>query len=333
VIVLDLTPYELRQRLANRGLRVRVGLFVYSIRSPLPEIEAGIGLHYPWHTLEDDDAFVDFHVKVDRSKGLRRWLRPQVHFRFDGNPPFNPLPGNQAFPLLEWGLNWCVSAHAHRWIILHSAVLERDGRCLLLPAPSGAGKSTLTAALMLRGWRLFSDELALIDPGSGRLQPLPRPVSLKNQSIEIIRSFDSGAVIGKVVPDTLKGSVAHVRPMREHVMQHMVDARPGWIVVPEYLPGAPARLEPLSKAQALMLLAKNAFNYNIHGRAGFRALADVVDRSQCLAFSYSQLDDAVAVFERLARPAPGERVHGDIPGPSATCQDRQQADMLRAATS
>jgi hypothetical protein len=43
-------------------------------------------------------------------------------------------------------------------------VLERGGRALLLPAPSGSGKSTLCAGLAFNGWRLLSDELALLDP-------------------------------------------------------------------------------------------------------------------------------------------------------------------------
>jgi HprK-related kinase A len=299
VIVQDLDAASVRHRLASAGLRVRVGPFVYDIRSTLPQVAAGIALHYATHPVEPDDGFADFHVSVEHPRGLRRWYRPQAHFRFDGDPPFNPLPSFQAFPLLEWGMNWCISAHANRWLILHAAVLERGGRALLLPAPSGAGKSTLTAALMLRGWRLFSDELALIDPASGHLQPVPRPVSLKNRSIDIVREFDAGAVIGDVVPDTVKGSVAHLRPLAQHVRRAAETARAAWIVVPHYVAGANVDLQPLPKSHTLMRLADNAFNYDVHGRRGFRTLVEVVDGSECLGITYSRLDDAIAVLEHL----------------------------------
>ena len=99
-------------------------------------------------------------------------------------------------------MNWCISAHAHQFLILHAAVLERGGVALIMPAPPGSGKSTLCAALALSGWRLLSDELALIDPGSGRVWPLCRPVSLKNRSIEVIRHFAPEAVFGPVAEGT-----------------------------------------------------------------------------------------------------------------------------------
>ena len=65
--------------------------------------------------------------------------------------------------MLEWGLNWCVAGHAHQYLMLHAAALERNGRAVILPGDPGAGKSTLTAALMLSGWRLLSDEITLVD--------------------------------------------------------------------------------------------------------------------------------------------------------------------------
>jgi serine kinase of HPr protein (carbohydrate metabolism regulator) len=52
------------------------------------------------------------------------------------------------------------------------------GKGVLLSAVSGSGKSTLSAELALNGWRLLSDELALID-SEVKLVPLTRPVSLK----------------------------------------------------------------------------------------------------------------------------------------------------------
>ena len=65
----------------------------------------------------------------------------------NGDRPFYPLPGNLAGAGLEWGLNWCVGNQAHRWVAVHAAVLERNGRTMILSAESGAGKSTLCAAL------------------------------------------------------------------------------------------------------------------------------------------------------------------------------------------
>lgn len=281
-----------------------MGSLVTLVRSSLPAVADGVLLHYAQHPVEADDGFADFHVCVSRPSGLRRWLQPQVVFKFDGDEPFAPLPGTQGFPLLEWGMNWCVYTHCHQFLTLHSAVVEKDGRALILPAPSGSGKSTLCAGLAFRGWRLLSDELALIDPATGLLSPLPRPISLKNQSIAVIRAHAPEAAFSPEVADTLKGTVAHARPPADAVALADQRARPRWVVLPRYVAGAPARLERLPRARAFMTLIDNAFNYNVHGRAGFATLAALVDGCDCYEFSYGHLDEAVATFDRLAAESP-----------------------------
>ncbi len=49
-----------------------------------------------------------------------------------------------------------------------------------------------------------------------------------------------------------------------------------------------------------MKLAENAFNYNLHGRSGFETLVRLVDASDCYEFSYSRLEEAIVIFQRLA---------------------------------
>ena len=303
MIVADLSDRELERQLAGPGIRLRTGPVVSRIQSRLPAVVRGIALHYAEYPAEEDESFADFHVRVARPGNLRRWLRPQAQFFVDDNLPFAPLPLDQAFPMLEWGLNWCVSAHCHQYLIFHSAVVEKSGRALILPAPPGSGKSTLCAGLVNRGWRLLSDELTLIDIATCSVVPLARPVSLKNASIDVIRAFAPGAAIGPAVHDTAKGSVAHMRAPAESVRRGMETARPGWIVLPRYQAGAPARLTPLSKARGLMQMADNAFNYSAHGRRGFEFLARFVDLCGCYEFAYGDLEEAAIVFDELAARA------------------------------
>jgi HprK-related kinase A len=301
LIVADLSAGELRQRLRASGLRIRIGPIVVQVRSSFAVIESAIAMHYAAHETLTHTAFADFDVSVEPPLGARRWIRPQAFFHFDGQSSFLPLPATQAFALFEWGLNWCISAHCHQYLVIHAAVVERGDRVLMLPAPPGSGKSTLCAALVARGWRLLSDELALIELSGQRIVPLPRPISLKNASIPVIAGFWRDAQMTPVVHDTLKGSVVHVRPPGDSVSLGHRGGAPGWIVLPQYQHDSVTELVPLSKAQAFMRLVDSAFNYNMHGRAGFEVLADVVAHSACFQFRYSgALDEAVRVFDRLA---------------------------------
>jgi len=280
------------------GLYLRTGPVVSCIRSSSRLLAEGIALHYAGHRIEAE--FADFHVRIDRPANLRRWYRPQVHFYFDDTPSFHPLPADQAFPMLEWGLNWCVSNHCHQYLIIHAAVLERNGKTLLLPAPPGSGKSTLCAGLAHRGWRLLSDELALIDPATCHIVPLPRPISLKNQSVELLKSFAPQAVFNPTVKDTIKGAVAHMRAPQNALDRADETAAPGWIVMPKYTAGASLTVQTLTRARGMMALIENAFNFDLHGRHGFETLGRFTDACRCYSIEYGTLEAAITACEQLA---------------------------------
>lgn len=302
MIVADLSLPDLDRRLRRDGLRVRTGPVVVHIQSQLRTARQGIALHYAQHPIESVSGFADFHISVDRSRAVCRWLNQQVVFRFDGTQPLAPLLGDQGFVALEHGLDWCVASHCHQYLIVRAAVLERGGRALLLPAPSGSGKSTLCAGLVFGGgWRLLSDELALINPANGHVVALPRPVRLKDASINVVRDFAPTAVFGDVVHATTNGQIAYARPPADAVLHANEHPLPAWVVVPHFVAGAAAQMLPLSQARAFMALVDNAFNYNIHGRIGFAAFATLIDRSACLEFTYSDLREAITVFDQLAR--------------------------------
>ena len=83
-------------------------------------------------------------------------------------------------------------------------------------------------------------------------------------------------------------------------------AQPGWIVLPRYEAGAATTLEPLPRARALVSLVENAFNFAVHGRAGFETLADWVTRSAAYRVTYGDLADATARLSAMAdEAAPG----------------------------
>jgi hypothetical protein len=151
---------------------------------------------------------------------------------------------------------------------------------------------------------LLSDELALIRPSDAHVMPLARPINLKNGSIDLVRAYAPDAVFSAETHDTAKGTVALMRSPAESIARSQEAAPIGWIIFPRWQQDAEARLTPWSKAAGLMEIAHNAMNYSLHGAAGFELLADIFATSGCYRFTYSRLDDAIAVFTELAdRPA------------------------------
>lgn len=297
--VSDFEAHELRHALKRDGVYLHIGSYVVHIKSRFKAVAQGLCLIYADYPLETATAFADFHVSIEKPRNLRRWFSPQAIFRFDNFKPFKPLPADQAFPFFEWGLNWCISTQYHKYLVVHAAVIEKNGYAVLLPAPPGSGKSTLCAALVMRGWRLLSDELSLVSLSDGAITPMCRPISLKNASIDIMRQFEPSAVIGPAAYDTSKGTVAHIRAPDASVARSQETAEPAWIIFPQYEAGVEAELNSHPKGSAFMKLAEKSFNYSMLGLDGFNAVTRLVERCACYEFRYSRLEDAIAQFEAL----------------------------------
>ncbi|MFZ6751076.1 HprK-related kinase A [Undibacterium sp. Ren11W] len=297
--VSNFTHPELAALLRRGELLLPLGPFVARIKTNVPGLLENISLMYTDFEVVSSDSFADFHVEIKYENGFRRWVKPQVRFFFDERPSFTALPVEQAPAMLEWGLNWCIAAHSHQFLIIHAAVIEKGDRAVVLPAPPGSGKSTLCAGLVMRGWRLLSDELALYDMSSGKIYGMARPINLKNRSIDVIKKYAPDAVLTTSMSDTTKGTVALVRPPLDSVIRAAEAVIPSWIILPKYSEGANAELTSYSRAHTFMLIAEQSFNYDIQGQRGFKAIGDLVERSQCYQFTYSNLDDADRLFSDL----------------------------------
>ncbi|MCP3867842.1 MAG: HprK-related kinase A [Gammaproteobacteria bacterium] len=278
-----------------------MGPFSVSLHSTFSSVSDRIGFFYRDFLTVDDDQFIDFHIHIKKPDNLRHWIRPQSVFSFDGFVPFKPLPANQAFPIFEWGLNWCIATTAHQLLIIHAAVVEKNNHAIIMPGNPGAGKSTLCAALVCRGWRLLSDEMALITPNDLKIIPIPRPIGLKNESIGIMGNFGEKHEIGPSVMDTSKGTVAHMRPPTESVKQANTGVYPGTILFPTYSAGSGVELEEVGKAIALARMTEQSFNSHILGVEGIKVMERVVSRSSVFNLKYSNLDTAIARIDELIR--------------------------------
>jgi HprK-related kinase A len=285
---------ELAHRL-REGLCWRVGPYAIRFRTSLSFIAHHLGMLYADFPILDQVELIDAHVSV-RAAG---WLRRRASIFVDGTVMYRKAPISQAVPLVEWTLNLCVFHRPSPYLLLHAAGVERDGLAAIFPGDAGSGKSTLCAALVHRGWRLLSDEVAPLDAADGRIVPVPRPISLKEESIEAIRAFAPQAPLGPTWPETAKGRLAHVLPPRQSVLRMDEPAEPAWMVFPSFKPAAAVCLEPLHKGEALLHCATNAFNYNVLGTQGFTMLAGLIDRCDCYRLSYGRLDEAVAALGDL----------------------------------
>jgi HprK-related kinase A len=300
VTVGELSRAECARAMSADGLVLRAGPFVIRVRSRLREVAGSVHFLYGDQVLVREASGARFTITIAPPGGLRGYVRPQVRATFDGASPFEPLPRRMAAPFVEWGLNWCIGNHAHEFLVIHAAAVERGVRVLMLPAPPGSGKSTLCTALAFRGWRLLSDEFTLVDPETGEIVPVPRPMAVKGPSLQILREWAPGIAYGPEVTSTEGVRVAYARPPVDAVRLSLERARPGWIVLPSYGADHSPALRRITRGRALLHLANNAFNHTMQGPRGFELLAAIADGAPACRIAYPDLPTAVALVEEFS---------------------------------
>ena len=178
--------------------------------------------------------------------GTRFWCCREGRFTAGGLLPESVIP-HLVYHVLDR-----VSAKERHKLLLHAAVLAHDDQAVLFAAPTGAGKSTLAAALCESGWTYLSDELAIIDPHTLRVEPYAMPIVLKPGSVEALATIVPG----------LPEKPIHLRDDGQQLRYLMPDrvASSGSfpiaaLVFPTYRPGEENRVNTLDPLAALQQLA------------------------------------------------------------------------------
>ena len=300
VRIRDLSPAELSRLLRGEGLCLRIGRFVARVQSSLARVADHIAMLYRHWPLEQQNEFADFRVRLASGPGLRRFRRESCRLLVDGEQWATFVP-RLAPAYLEWGLNWCLFRRVYQYVVIHAAAVERDGLALILPAASGSGKSTVCAALVHRGWRLLSDELALVSPETGLVHAAAKPICLKNESLAAIRRFAPAARFGPAyhTPED-NTAISHLCPPTNTLIGLDVPARPELLIFPRYTAGASTSLDPVPRGTAFMHVAQAGFNYTALGRRGFQTVGRLIDDCDSYSLVYSDLDDAIPRIDELA---------------------------------
>ena len=299
----DVSLRKLASDLASPGVVLELGAAKARVISDVTDLAAAVRTVYRDYPQVDPHQFCDATIQVCRVRGIRRFMRPQIEFVAESDSPFIPFPADTHLPLMEWGLNQALAERLSFYLLLHAGTLARGNSGVLLPATPGSGKSTLTAALMMHGYRLLSDEFGVVDLDSGQLHPMVRPVALKNESIDVIRRMAPETILGPSFPKTRKGTVAHLAPSRDSLSRRDTGATPRVVVFPKYQSGQSVSLEQVDPGAAFNKLAINSFNYEYLGPGAFDAVSRLVTHCDFWRITYSDLTDAISAIDDLLSAA------------------------------
>ena len=152
-------------------------------------------------------------------------------------------------PIVKAAL-WQSAINAHDFLFyIHAGVVGTGRSCVLLPAAAGSGKSSLTAALVHRGFRYFSDEVALIEPTTFHVSPMPLAMCIKSTGWDLMARYYPGILSLPVHVRIDEKVLRYIPPPADSLEQLPMPVR--HIIFPRYEQAAPTRLERVKRSEAL----------------------------------------------------------------------------------
>lgn len=292
--------HDLHKALKRGSFTLQLGPFSHLISGSSPALLDFLQDTYRDYSVEMSPSDVTEVLLNIRAPNLfRRFIRPQVTPDPGFDVPAVPLPRRMAPLAYEMGMNLSIALKCCRFVNIHAGVVADDHGAILMSAASGSGKSTLTAAMMQYGYRLFSDEFALLGLDEPLVHPYPRPISLKQETIPIVRELVGADWLSKTVSGTPKGDIAYYRARPEDLAKAHVPAPVKLILFPKFETGANPFAQRLNPAEAIIRLVPASTNYSLLGEEAYKTLASLVENASAFELTYGTTEQSIDLVKQL----------------------------------
>jgi hypothetical protein len=203
-----------------------------------------------------------------------------------------------AIAYVVWAMNSEVVAAAGARVLFHAAAVESSGAALVVSGAEGSGKSTLAAALVCAGLAYVTDEIVMLDETTGAIACYAKPLVLEPGSWPLFEEFGPPRVSAS---DAGQWLVAPHRLGR--VAVSTVPSVPRVLVFPSFEPGAACEAEPIARADAVIALCQQSFNFRARSPGALEVVARVVRGCSCFTLRYGDAHDAAIVARTLLEEA------------------------------
>ena len=202
-------------------------------------------------------------ARVDVGNPRRRYRLSRVEGRFalscDGEEICSQSALPEFFQDVEWELTAEAMERLGHFLQIHGAAAQMSGqnKAMVLIGDHGAGKTTLVVALARLGARIFTDEVALLDPGRLELVPFRRDLILHSETQALFPDLAGGAE----GPEFKRfAEYRYVSPQEISAEGGLEPAVLGSMLFPRLRPGSAVSHSPVGPAEAARRLLANSFN-------------------------------------------------------------------------
>jgi len=176
---------------------------------------------------------------------------------------------------------------------LHAAaVVSADGTTALLAGPSGSGKTTMARLLSDSGWRVLSDDVALVDNRTHVVRPFPKPIALRDVDEWLRLATRWNPPAWPIEPRGALLAPAAVLPIDTGA----ADRRPDVVAFVRFTKDRSLRVRSLSVAETAARLSELMRRVD---EATVRSLVDLARLVTRLDLQFGASADALAALEEL----------------------------------
>ena len=278
---------EKRYRLLDVCYLVR-----YALRDQMNPVDAVIG------HLASDEAFTPtdvIDIRGDRVDGGH--IRSQV---YRNREPIGEVRRPALLGPFVKSMIWQSAVKRYDFLFyLHAGVVGTGERCILFPAAAGSGKSSLTAAMTHRGYRYYSDEVALVQRQTFHVPPMPLAICVKDSGWEVMSKYFPN-IANLFAHRRGDGKLVRYVPPPEDAASHQ-PAPVSHIVFPRYAKDGSTHLKPLRRAEALGRLMGECLALGQRlDRENVARIVNWMAGIDCYSLEFSSLDDAVELIAQVA---------------------------------
>jgi len=287
-------PYSVVAPVVERRYRLLncVALMHFATAGQAEAVDAVLG-HLAVGAGAQPTIVIDVHAEVLGDRGSVR-----SYIYCDGRPIEFTTGLFRLAPTIK-SLLWLQAVDRYEFLFyIHAGVVGMGDKCILLPAAAGSGKSSLTAALVHRGYRYLSDEVALIEPTTFRVAPVPLAVCVKSTAWHLMRRYFPR--IGKLMShQRMDGKhIRYVPPPPGAVQQ--TAAQVSHIVFPRYDANATTELRPIARSAALGRMMGECWACGHLDGANVQELIRWIGQIDCYELPFASLEDAADLVQQIA---------------------------------
>ena len=203
-----------------------------------------------------------------------------------------------------------ATAHSNQFVRVRAAAIEIGGKAIVLPSLPEARLPTLAALLVRSGARYLGDEVVSLDPILRNIHGIALPLLVDLTDLPLLPEIEETPPRGRRRPTPTAPHLRAITPRWpvsvDELQGRLADPTEiGWIVFPEFQPGAKTEIFEASGSEMVFRFTQAILNLNIWGERAVFLLRELIESLPVARLVVGSVPEAADLLNGSARSRVG----------------------------